>query len=191
MLQKWFSPEQWEIFLQCAMINMKDRQNEYWDASPLRPKSGSNTLLHCVFSFCRLLSLKTQITVFMRILAKTGILTDAYTCVYVIVQSRQKWKSVLLSNRKRRRTHIALLFEFQRLKISLYQTAVIKNAWPCYRCSPSFRNELLVVSWLLVLHLFLSVLHAPWWAAYKDCSHSNDEKLLPETMYFATPRYKR
>ncbi len=43
-LQKWFSREQWEMF--CAVINM----NEYWNASPLRPKSGSNTLLHCVFS---------------------------------------------------------------------------------------------------------------------------------------------
>ncbi len=53
-LQKWFSQEQWEMLL-CVMINM----NEYWTASPLRPKSGSNTLLHCVFSFCRLLSLKT------------------------------------------------------------------------------------------------------------------------------------
>ncbi len=58
-LQKWFSQEQWEIFLQCAMINMNGRQNEYWTASPLRPKSGSNTLLHFVFSFCRLLALKT------------------------------------------------------------------------------------------------------------------------------------
>ncbi len=43
-LQKWFSQEQWEIFKQCAVINMKGRQNEYWNASPLRPKSGSNTL---------------------------------------------------------------------------------------------------------------------------------------------------
>ncbi len=37
-LQKWFSQEQWEIFYQCAMINM----NKYWTASPLRPKSGYN-----------------------------------------------------------------------------------------------------------------------------------------------------
>ncbi len=54
-LQTLFSQEQGEMFYQCAMINM----NEYWTASPLRPKSGSNTLLHCVFSFCRLLALKT------------------------------------------------------------------------------------------------------------------------------------
>ncbi len=33
----------------CAMINMNGRQNEYWTASPLRPKSGSNTLLHMRF----------------------------------------------------------------------------------------------------------------------------------------------
>ncbi len=44
-LQKWFSEEQWDIFYQCAVINM----NEYWTASPLKPKSGSNItklLLH-------------------------------------------------------------------------------------------------------------------------------------------------
>ncbi len=57
------------------MINM----NEYWNASPLRPDISTVT---CVFSFCRLLSLKTQITVFMRI-----YVSDAYKCVYVIVQS--------------------------------------------------------------------------------------------------------
>ncbi len=34
------------------MINTDGRQNEYWTASPLRPKSRSNTLLHCVFSLC-------------------------------------------------------------------------------------------------------------------------------------------
>ncbi len=47
-LQKWFSQEQ------CAMINMNGRQNEYWTASPLRPKSGSNIaklLLHMRFLF--------------------------------------------------------------------------------------------------------------------------------------------
>ncbi len=137
--------------------------------------------------------------------------SDAYKCVYVIVQSRQKRKRALLSNRKRRHTHIGLLFDFQRLKIGCFKTAVLKNAWPYYRCSLSFRNELLVLSWLVVL----SLLHAPWWAAYKDhCdlytppttgreqsvnnrvnkrvnNHSNYEKVLPETMYFATPRYKR
>ncbi len=107
-----------------------------------------------------------------------GILT-AYKCVYVIVQSRQKRKRALLSHRKRRRTHIALLFDFQRLKIGCFKTVVLKNARPCYRCSPSFRNE------LVVLHLRLSPLHAPWWAAYKDRSHPNDKKVLPETMYFA------
>ncbi len=26
------------------------------------------------------------------------------------------------------------------------------------------------------LHLLLCPLHAPWWAAYKDRSHSNDKK---------------
>ncbi len=53
-LQKWFSQEQWEMFLQCAMINMNGRQNKYWTVSPLRPKSGSNIaklLLHMRFLF--------------------------------------------------------------------------------------------------------------------------------------------
>ncbi len=56
---------------------------------------------------------------------------------------------------------------------------MLKNAWPCDRCSPSFSNELLVVSWLVVL----SPLHALWWVAYKDRSHSNYEKVLPETNF--------
>ncbi len=66
------------------MINM----NEYWNASPLRPKDT----------------------------CKDGD-SDAYKCVYVIVQSRRKRKGKLLSHRMRRHTHIALLFDFQRLKI--------------------------------------------------------------------------
>ncbi len=53
--------------------------------------------------------------------------SDTYKCVYVIVQSRQKRKSTLLSHRKRRRTHIGLLFEFQWLKIGCFKTAVLKN----------------------------------------------------------------
>ncbi len=61
----------------------------------------------------------------MRIIAKTGILT--HIGVYVIVQSQQKRKSALLSHRKRQRTHIALLFVFQRLKIGCFKTAVLKN----------------------------------------------------------------
>ncbi len=44
---------------------------------------------------------------------------------------------MLLSQRKRRRTHIALLFEFQRLKNGCFKTAVLKNKCPCYKC-PSF-----------------------------------------------------
>ncbi len=52
------------------MINM----NEYWNASPLRAKSGSNTLLHCV-SLSAVYSLLRPKSLFMRILVKTGILT--------------------------------------------------------------------------------------------------------------------
>ncbi len=157
------------------MIN----KNEYWNASPLRLKSGSNTLLHCVFSIYRLLALKS--------LCLWGYLPRrGFWCIYVCSCNRSK------SAKKKRRAPLtqketahaySCCLSFN--KIGCFKTAVLKNAWPCYRCSPSFRNE------LLVLHLFLSPVHAPWWAAYKDRSHSNDEKILPETMYFATPRYKR
>ncbi len=50
-----------------------------------------------------------------------------YKCVYVIVQSRQKRKGVLLSLRKRQRTHIALLFDFQRLKIGFLKLQCLKH----------------------------------------------------------------
>ncbi len=103
---------------------MNGRQNEYWTASPLRPKSGSNIaklLLHISF-----LSFKTYIAVFEDT-CKDGD-SDAYKCVHATVQSRQKRKGALLSHRKIRHTHIALLFEFQRLKIGCFKTAVLKNA---------------------------------------------------------------
>ncbi len=147
------------------MINM----NEYWNASPLRPKSGSNIaklLIHNRSLFL-LFSLSWDLNrCVYEDTCKDGD-SDAYKRVYVIVQSRQKRNRALLSHRKRRRTHIAL-FVFQRLKIGCFKTAVLKNAWPCYRCSPSFRNELIILSWLVVL----SLLHAPWWGVYKDRSHS-------------------
>ncbi len=85
-----------------------------------------------------------------------------YVCSCNRSKANKAEKSASLTQTQRRCTHIGLLFVFQRLKISLYQTTVLKNAWPCYRCSHSFRNELLVVSWLVVLHLILSPLHAPW-----------------------------
>ncbi len=69
------------------MINMNGRQNEYWTASPLRPKSGSN---------------------------------------------------------------------IAKLLLTLH------------------------IRFVLAGHsLFLSPVHAPWWAVYKDRSHLNDEKVLP------------
>ncbi len=58
--------------------------------------------------------------------------------------------------------NLALLFVFQRLKIGCFKTAVLKNVCPCYRCSPLFRNVLIVLSWLIVL-LLLFPLHASWW----------------------------
>ncbi len=120
--------------------------------------------------------------------------SDAYKCVYVIVQSRQKRKGALLSHRKRQRTHIGLLFFFQRLKIGCFKTAVLKkthdHATDVVPRLGNLRARGFVQAGRSHLQLLLSLLHAPWWAAYKDRSHSNDEKVLPETRYFATPQYK-
>ncbi len=86
---------------------------------------------------------------------------------------RQK-KRAPLTQKQRRRMHItlALLFVFQRLKIGCFKTAVLKNACPCYRCSPSFRNELLVLSCRIVL-----LLGATCFCVYPSRSHPNDEKV--------------
>ncbi len=107
-LQKWFSQDQWQIFLQCAMINMNGRQNEYWTASPLRPKSGSNIaklLLHAFFLSALYSLLKPKSLCLWGYLQRPSIFcwySDAYKCVYVIVQSRQKGKrkSAVLSHRR-------------------------------------------------------------------------------------------
>ncbi len=156
------------------MINMNDRQNEYWNASPLRPKSGSNIaqwLLHMRSLFLPFTLSKDLNRCVYEDTCKDGY-SEAYKCVYLIVQSQQKRNSVLLSHRKRRRTHIALLFVFQRFKISCFKTAVLKNTWPCHRCSPSFSNELLVLSWLVVLspvtsrggrRIKIAVTQWKWW----------------------------
>ncbi len=105
----------------------------------------------------------------MRILAKTGILT--HKCVYVIVQSQQsgKKKSAALSHRNRDGAHTALLFAFQQLKIGCFKTAVLKNACPFYRCSPSFSSDRSPPA---------SVSHSRPVVACKDRSHPNDEKVL-------------
>ncbi len=63
--------------------------------------------------------------------------SNAYKCVYVIVQRQQKRKNTPHTKRDGART---LLFDFQRIKISCFKTAVLKNACSCYICSPSFRN---------------------------------------------------
>ncbi len=52
--------------------------------------------------------------------------SDAYKCVYVIVQSRQNIKGALLSHRKRRRTHIALLLSFNGLKSVVLKLQCLK-----------------------------------------------------------------
>ncbi len=57
------------------MINMNGRQNEYWTASPLRPKSGSNiATVTYAFSLSSIYSLLSPKSLFTSILAKTGIL---------------------------------------------------------------------------------------------------------------------
>ncbi len=93
------------------MINMNGRQNEYWRASPLRPKSGSNIaklLLHMRFLFLPFTPFQGLNHCVYEDTCKDED-SDAYKCVYVIVLSWQKGKSTLLSHRKRRRTHIAQL----------------------------------------------------------------------------------
>ncbi len=58
------------------MINMNGKQNEYWTASPLRPKSGSNiSTVTYAFSLSAVYSLLRPKSLCLRILAKTGILT--------------------------------------------------------------------------------------------------------------------
>ncbi len=54
-----------------------------------------------------------------------GILMHIY--VYVIVQSLQKRKGALLSHRKRRRTHIALLLSFNGLKSVVLKRQCLKT----------------------------------------------------------------
>ncbi len=133
------------------LFDYNGRQDEYWTASPLRPKSGSNTLLH-VRCFQLFSLLRPKSLWLMRILAKTGIVTHINVLCNRSKPISGKKMHAPLSQKQRRRTHIAL-FVFQRLKIACFKTAVLKNACPCYRCSPSFRNELLVLFWLIVLLL--------------------------------------
>ncbi len=78
---------------------MNGRQNEYWNASPLRPKSGSNTVtLRFLFlPFTRSYDLYRCV---YEDTCKDGD-SDTYKCVYVIVQRRQKRKGALLSHRHR------------------------------------------------------------------------------------------
>ncbi len=72
------------------MINM----NEYWTASPLRPKSGSNIAklrltLHMCFLFLPFILSGDLNSCFYEDTCKDGD-SDAYKCIYVIVQKRQK-----------------------------------------------------------------------------------------------------
>ncbi len=130
-----------------------------------------------LFSFCRLLFIKTLIAVYEDT-CKDGD-SDAYKCVYVIVQSRQKRKSALLSHRKRRCTHIGLLFEFQRLKISCFKTEVLKKRFHATDVGPRLGTSSSFCPGCSFSYLLLSPLHVSWWAAYKDRSHSNDQNVLP------------
>ncbi len=152
------------------MINRNGRQNEYWSASPLRPKSGSNTLLHMRFLLQLFSLLRPKSLCLWGYLQRRG-----FWRIYVRLCNRSKSikrqkKSAVLSHRNRDGAHIALLFAFQQLKIGCFKTAVLKNACPCYRCSPSFSSG-----------------HSPPGSvspsrpvvACKDRRHPNDEKVLP------------
>ncbi len=68
-------------------------------------------------------------------------------CLCNVNCSKSTKKKSRASLTQRGCTHITLglLFAFQQLKIGCFKTAVLKNAWPCYRCSPSFRSELIVL----------------------------------------------
>ncbi len=95
------------------------------------------------FSFCRLLSQDLNRRV-NEDTCKDGD-SDAYKCVYVIVQSRRKKKKHVPLTQKETAHAYSSVVEFQRLKIGCFKTAVLKNAWPCDRCILSFSNELLVL----------------------------------------------
>ncbi len=63
------------------MININDRQNEYWTASPLRAKSGSNIVtVTYAFSLSDVYSLLRPKSLCLRILAKMGILIQVCLC---------------------------------------------------------------------------------------------------------------
>ncbi len=76
------------------MINM----NEYWNASPLRAKSGSNIAPVCV-SLSAVYSLLRPNHCVNEDTCTDGD-SDAYKCVHVIVQSRRIRESAPLSQKE-------------------------------------------------------------------------------------------
>ncbi len=136
---------------------MNARQNEYWTASPLRPKSGSNTLLHMRFHFQLFSLLRPKALCLWGYLQRWG-----FWRIYVRLCNRskpikrQKKKSAVLSHRNRDGARIQLgclcfnslksvVLKLQCLKMRVHATDVVPR---------------LV---LVVLHLVLSPLHVPWW----------------------------
>ncbi len=148
------------------MINRNGRQNEYWTASPLRPKSGSNTLLHMRFLLQLFSFLRPKSLCLWGYLQRRGFWRIS---VFTFKANKAAKKSAVLSDRNRDGAHIALLFAFQQLKIGCFKTAVLKNACPCYRCSPSFSSGRSPPG---------SVSPSRPVVACKDRSHPNDEKVL-------------
>ncbi len=150
------------------MINRNGRQNEYWTASPLRPKSGSNTLLHMRFLLRLFSFLRPKSLCLWGYLQRWG-----FWRIYVCLCNRSKPIRRIKKKRgpltqKQDGAHIALLFAFQQLKIGCFKTAVLKNACPCYRCSPSFSSGRSPPG---------SVSPSRPVVACKDRRHPNDEKV--------------
>ncbi len=76
-----FCQEQWEIFSQCCLIKMNDKQEEFKTASPLRP----NIHVTHAFSFSAVSFHLRPKWLFMRILAKTGIFIHIIIIITIII----------------------------------------------------------------------------------------------------------
>ncbi len=141
---------------------MNDRHYEYWSASPLRPKSGSNTLLHMRFHFQLFSLLRPKALCLWGYLQRQG-LWRIYVCLCNRSKpiKRQK-KNARSSHTETETAHCSsqkqkqlgclcfnslksLVLKLQCLKMRVHATDVVPR---------------LV---LVVLHLVLSPLHVPWW----------------------------
>ncbi len=175
------------------MINMNGRQNEYWTASPLKPKSGSNIAkllltLHKRFLFLPFTLLDLNRCVYEDTCNDGD--SDAYKCVHVIVQSRQKKKRVPLTQKETAHAYSCCLI-FNALKSVVLKLQCLKTRDHATDVVPRLGTSSSLCPGWSFSTCFCLLLTPPWWAAYKDRSHSNYEKVFPQTMYFLTPRNKR